>query len=98
MHKRAYTAKVSYEWDPKKASANLRKHGIDFADAATIFEDDSALTIENDGPDERRFVTMGMDALARVLVVVYTWRGENIRIISARDATPAERRKYQEGL
>ena len=98
MHKRAYTVIVSYEWDPKKAVSNLRKHGIDFADAATVFEDESALTIDDDDSEEKRFVTIGMDALARVLVVVYAWRDESIRIISARDATPSERRKYEEGL
>ena len=98
MHRCAYTVIVGYEWDPKKAVSNLRKHGIDFADAATVLEDESALTIDDDDPEEKRFVTIGMDALARVLVVVYTWRGETIRIISARDATPSERREYEEGL
>lgn len=98
MHRCAYTAIVDYEWDPKKAASNLRKHDVDFADAALVFEDDSAVTIEDDDPDEKRSVTIGMDALARILVVVYTWRGEKIRIISARDATPGERREYQEGL
>ncbi len=91
-------ADVGYEWDPKKAASNLRKHGIDFADAATLFEDESALTVDDDDPEEKRFITIGMDALARVLVVVYTWRRENIRIISARNATPSERRAYEEGL
>ena len=89
---------MSYEWDPKKAASNLRKHDIDFADAVTVFEDELALTIDDDDPDEKRFVTIGMDALARILVVVYTWRGENIRIISARNGTPSERRAYEEGL
>jgi len=98
MHRCAYTAIVEYEWDPKKATSNLRKHGVDFADAALVFEDESAVTIEDDDPDEKRFVTIGMDALARILVVVYAWRGEKIRIISVRNATPGERRKYEEGL
>ena len=89
---------VGYEWDPKKAASNLRKHGIDFADAATVFEDESAVTVDDDDPEEKRFATIGMDALARVLVVVYTWRRENIRIISARNATPSERGAYEEGL
>lgn len=89
---------MGYEWDPKKAVSNLRKHGIDFADAVSVFEDESALTVDDDDPEEKRFVTVGMGALARVLVVVYTWRGENIRIISARDAMPSERREYEEGL
>jgi uncharacterized DUF497 family protein len=98
MYKCAYTAIVDYEWDPKKATSNLRKHGVDFADAAIVFEDLSAVTIDDDDPDEKRFVTIGMDVLARVLVVVYTWRVEKIRIISARNATPDERREYEEGL
>ena len=89
---------MSYEWDPKKAASNLRKHDIDFADAVTVFEDELALTIDDDDPDEKRFVTIGMDALARILVVVYTWRADNIRIISARKAGPEERRHYEEGL
>jgi uncharacterized protein len=89
---------VSYEWDSKKAASNLRKHNIDFADAATVLEDEFALTIDDDDQEEERFVTIGMDALARVLVVVYTWRGDSIRIISARAAGPEERRRYEEGL
>ena len=89
---------MSDEWDPKKATSNLRKHDIDFADAVTVFEDELALTIDDDDPDEKRFVTIGMDALARVLVVVFTWRADNIRIISARKAGPEERRQYEEGL
>ena len=59
---------MSYEWDPKKAAINLRKHDIDFADAVTAFEDELALTIDDDDPNERRFVTIGMDALALILV------------------------------
>jgi uncharacterized DUF497 family protein len=98
MHRCAYTAIVDYEWDPKKAASNRRKHNVDFADAALVLEDEFAVTIEDDDPDEKRFVTIGMDALARILVVIYTWRGEKIRIISARDATPGERREYEEGL
>ena len=89
---------MSYEWDPKKAASNLRKHGVDFADAVFVLEDDLALTLDDHHPSERRFVTIGSDALARVLVVVYTLRGEKIRIISARKATPGERRQYAEGL
>ncbi len=89
---------MSYEWDPRKAASNLRKHDIDFADAVTVFEDELALTIDDDDLDEKRFVTIGMEALARVLVVVYTWRDDNIRIISARKAGPEERRQYEEGL
>lgn len=84
------------QWDPDKAAANLKKHGIDFADAATVLSDDFALTLPDDDPNEERFVTLGMDALGRVLVVAYTWRDEEQRLISARKATRAERRQYEE--
>jgi hypothetical protein len=84
------------EWDPEKAAENLRKHGIDFADAVTVLDDEMALTVGGKGPDEDRLVTLGMDALGRTLVVVYTWRGEEVRVISARSATRAERREYEE--
>jgi uncharacterized DUF497 family protein len=63
-----------------------------------VFEDEIALTIADDNLEEKRFVTTGMDALGRILVVVYTWRADNIRIISARTAGPDERRQYEEGL
>lgn len=76
----------------------MRKHNVDFADAISALEDELALTLDEDHPDEQRFVTIGTDALARVLVVVYTFRGEKIRIISAREATPREGRQYTEGL
>lgn len=69
------------EWGPNKAASNLRKHGIDFADAATVLQDELAITIEDDDPDEDRFVTIGADALGRVLVVVYTWAGNEPRLI-----------------
>jgi uncharacterized DUF497 family protein len=86
-----------YEWDPDKAETNLQKHEVAFADTIAVFEDDNALTLPDDNPDEDRFITLGMDTLGRILIVVYTWRGENIRIISARKATRAERKQYQEG-
>jgi uncharacterized DUF497 family protein len=83
------------EWDPEKAAENLRKHGVDFADAVTVLDDEMALTRSEDSPGEDRSVTVGVDALGRLLVVVYTWRGEEIRVISARRATAAERRVYE---
>jgi len=79
---------MSFEWDRRKAASNLKKHGIDFADAAAVFYDESAITIQEDFAGERRFITLGMDALARILVVVYTWRSDSVRIISTRKATP----------
>lgn len=89
---------MDYEWDPAKAEANLAKHGVRFADAVIVFSDERALTIDEPHPDEERYVTIGMDALARVLVVVWTWRCEaTIRLISARPATRTERRQYARG-
>ena len=85
---------MKFEWDDAKARANLRKHGIDFADAATVFDDESALTVPDPGSDEDRYVTMAVDAPGRLLVVVYTWRHDRIRIISARKAGPSETRAY----
>jgi len=85
---------VSYEWDPEKADKNLKKHGIDFADAVSAFEDLNAVTIADPDHDEERFVTLGMDAFGNLLVVVYTYRGDNIRIISARKADKNERKQY----
>lgn len=84
------------EWDPRKAAANLKKHGVDFADAVTVLHDEQAITSRDDEgeEDEERLVTIGMDALGNVLVVVYTWRGERPRLISARKATPQEREQY----
>jgi uncharacterized DUF497 family protein len=85
------------EWDPDKARSNSRKHGISFADAVFALEDEGALTIRDSFFDEEeRWVTMGLDALGRLLVVVYTWRGESLRLISARKATARERRRYEE--
>lgn len=86
---------MNYQWDDEKAKANARKHGVEFADAVTVFADDFAVTIEDDDPEEERFVTIGMDALGRILVVVFTWRGEDLRIISARGATHNERKQYE---
>ena len=89
--------RVVVEWDPAKAQQNVRKHGVSFADAVTVLEDDRALTERDMSNDaEERYATMGVDGLGRVLVVVYTWRGENLRLISARSATQRERRVYEE--
>jgi uncharacterized DUF497 family protein len=87
---------MEYQWDPEKAASNLTKHGIDFADAVGVFEDEWALTIREEYvEDEQRFATLGTDFLERVLVVVYTYRGAEIRLTSARKATRRERRVYE---
>lgn len=88
---------MAYQWDRDKAAANLRKHGVDFADAVTVFSDDLAITITDERFDEERFITIGIDAFNRVLVVLYTWRNDEIRLISARQATRYEQKQYEEG-
>jgi uncharacterized protein len=88
---------MAVEWDPAKARANLRKHGIRFADAVTALEDGRAISVRDEREDEARWIAIGMDSTGRILVVVYTWRDEQIRLISARLATRREGRQYQEG-
>ena len=86
---------VEFEFDPAKAEANLRKHGVSFAHAEQALRDPLAVTIED--PDvigEQRFVSPGMDALGRVLVVVHTQREERTRVISARKASRGESEQY----
>lgn len=97
LYIRTYAYHVDVEWDPGKARANARKHGVDFADAATVLHDERAVTVRDDDADEERFVTVGQDALGRILVVVFTWRGDRVRLISGRRATRRERRVYEEG-
>jgi len=87
-----------FEWDPQKAKANYEKHGIRFADAASVLEDPNALTIMDDHPLEERFITLGADSLGKILVVVYTYRKLRYRIISARKATRNEISQYLEKL
>ena len=88
---------MDFEWDRRKATTNLRKHRVDFADAATVFHDERALTIRDRHATEDRDLTIGMDAVGRLLVVVYTWRGATARLISARKATRRERDQYEDG-
>jgi uncharacterized DUF497 family protein len=88
---------VSYEWDPAKARANFAKHRVRFADAVTVLEDDLALTMRDPSSDEEeRWITLGRDDLGRLIVVVYTWRKDNVRLISARPATAREKSQYEE--
>lgn len=85
------------EWDEAKRKANWRKHGVEFADAVSVLDDPHAVTIEDRDHDEQRFLTLGMDAFGRLLVVVYVYREPDvIRLISARPAEPHERRQYKE--
>ncbi len=75
---------------------NFAKHGVRFADAVFVLEDDLALTMRDSlVEDEERWITLRMDAQATLLVVIYTWRGQAIRLISARRASPREREQYE---
>ena len=84
-------------WDFKKAAANIRKHGVEFSHAATVLDDPQAVTIEDRRHEEQRYATVGADILGRVVVVVYAYaERDEIRLISARRASPRERRMYEE--
>jgi uncharacterized protein len=86
---------MEIEFDPAKGKSNFAKHKVSFAHAEQALRDAMAFTIEDpDAEGERRFVTMGMDALGRVLVVVHTPRGDRQRLISARKASKGETRQY----
>ncbi len=87
------------EWDPRKAADNLRKHGVDFADAVIALEDENALTIEDKDHDEQRFKTLGMGPDINILYVIHAYRENDcIRIISARKADRSETKQYYRGL
>ena len=88
---------MRYQWDRNKALSNLNKHGIDFADAVSVFSDELAITIFEDRFDEERFITIGADIFNRILVVVYTTRNDEVRLISARKANKKERSQYESG-
>jgi len=90
---------TEFEWDPDKAKSNLLKHGVAFAEAATVFFDPLSITVPDPlhSGDEDRFVITGLSYDRRHLVVVHVDRGDRIRIINARLATPAERKKYESG-
>lgn len=91
---------MTYEWDPAKAAANLKKHGVSFEEAASIFLDELALTFwdPDHSEEEEREITIGHSAEQRILFVAHTAREDRIRIISARQATSQERRQYEEGI
>lgn len=85
---------MEFEWDPGKAESNFAKHGVRFAEAQTVFKDDDLITVFDDTAEEERYTAIGVGSLGDVLFLVYVVRGENIRLISARKATPRERREY----
>jgi hypothetical protein len=88
---------VRFEWDPEKAKKNLRKHGVSFEEAVTVFYDPLSATF--DDPDhsvgEYRFITIGLSSRDRLIVVAHAERGESLRIINARPATAHERKKHE---
>jgi len=90
--------KLNFEWDEEKAKANLKKHRVSFEEATTVLIDSFSITIPDPdhSVDEQRYIDIGISDNGRVLVVVYTERGSNIRIISCRKATPSERKLYEE--
>lgn len=90
---------LAFELDVSKANANLRKHGVAFNEATTVFGDTLSRTIHDAShslPEEDRFLTVGLSQRGRLLVVVHCDRAERVRIISARPATRAERRDYED--
>lgn len=91
---------LTFEWNERKSRENLRKHGIAFEIAATVFGDPNSITIydETHSQIEDRFVTIGLSVYGIVLVVVHADRGNRIRIISARKATAKEKRQYEERI
>ena len=90
---------MRFEWDPKEAEVNLRKHGISFDEAATVFLDPQAVSgLDPDhSVDEDRYITFGCSRLGRLLAVCHTYRPGTIRIINARRLTRGERKLYEEG-
>ena len=90
---------MRFDWDPAKAKANRRDHGVSFAEAVTVLEDEAALTREDPGAQgEQRFVTLGLSSFGNLLVVVYTYREpDTIRLISAWKANKRQRLRYEKG-
>lgn len=88
------------QWDRNKALGNLNKHDIDFADAVSVFSDELAITIFDDRfekDEKERFITIGIDLFNSILVIVYTMRDDEIRLVSARKASKNKRLQYEEG-
>ena len=89
---------MDFEWNPRKAALNLRKHGVSFLEAGTVFDDEMAITVPDPdhSKDEDRYITIGWSNHRRLLMVSHTDRGYKIRIISARELTRNERKGYEE--
>jgi hypothetical protein len=90
---------MKFEWDPIKAARNLQKHDVSFNEAASVFGDPLSITVPD--PDhslnEDRYIIVGLSHLGRLLIVAHSEQGESIRLISARELTPQERKDYEEG-
>ena len=88
----------TFEWDPKKAAANQRKHGVSFDEAATAFADPYGIVVDDPrhSTEEVRVALLGHSESGRLLAVMFTERGDRIRLISARRATRREHRHYEE--
>ena len=85
-------------WDPDKAEINFKKHRVRFSDAELVLYDPFAMTLEEQVREsEQRFVTVGTDAVGRIVVVVYSYRADAIRLVSAKKATPSQRKQYEKG-
>ena len=94
-----YSSGVDITWDTNKAEINFKKHGIRFSDAEFVLYDPFAMTMEDHVvAGEKRFVTVGSDAVGRIIAVVYAYRPDSIRLISARKATSTERKQYEKGI
>ncbi len=90
---------IEFDWDNQKARANIKKHGVSFKDATTVFDDPFSIALDDilHSQEEDRYLIIGYSQQQRLLVVAYTYRGNNIRIISARIATRREREIYEQG-
>ncbi len=90
---------MEFEWNPVKAAANLKKHGVSFAEAATVLSDTLSVTVPDPDHsiDEDRYITVGLSNRSRLLIVAHIERGDRVRIISARELTRAEREAYEKG-
>lgn len=89
---------MSFEWDEDKAATNVEKHGVSFEEAQTVFDDPLFVDFYDleHSHEEHRYIILGASNQGRLLMVSYTERGDNVRLISSREATPAERRAYEE--
>ena len=89
---------MNFEWDPRKAESNLRKHTVSFGEAVTVFNDELSITVSDPdhSKEEDRYITIGWSNRARLIMVSHTDRNNRIRIISARELTQAEQKAYEE--